>query len=191
MPNPVSSRDGLFNNVLREDAEGSSPSTVSDEPSLACQAHPEALLVCADPAELEQAAAMPPTPAGQSPKEGSSGRRTGADYMTFTVGIGAVISGSIFATVDRHGHVYVGVGGGVGLSATLGTVSITSGQLIDQPHVPDEATLGQFLEGDAINGTVGDLGCLGATNSAGGTGVEIGLASPQIGAQFEHAWRVR
>jgi len=120
------------------------------------------------------------TAAGHEPRD--------SDYVTVTVGVGAVIGVSVSGSVDRYGNFYVGLGGGVGLSPWLVSGSIVSGRLIgDKPSASD---IEGFLTGDAVSAGGGAGPSAGVVNSAGGTAIEQGLATPQVGAQFEHTWRL-
>jgi len=110
------------------------------------------------------------------------------DYVTLTVGIGAVFGGSLSATVDREGHVYLAAAIGAGLGPTIGTVSLTAGHIVDDPHAASGAP--SIIEGDSVNGTVAYGLSLGATSYPGGTALEIGIGTPQIGVSFEHAWEI-
>jgi len=110
------------------------------------------------------------------------------DYVTLTVGVGAIIGASVSASVDRYGNIYVGLGAGVGLSPWLVSGSIVSGRLVgDKPSASD---VEGFLTGDAVGVGGGAGPSAGVVNSAGGTAIEQGITTPQVGAQFEHTWRL-
>jgi hypothetical protein len=99
-----------------------------------------------------------------------------------------VIGASATATLDRHGHVYLGIGGGVSLSPLV-TASLVAGKMLDPPS-PKEADIRRFLEGDAVSAGMGAIQGAGITNSAGGTAAEHGTYVPQAGIAFEHNWAV-
>ncbi|HEY3595621.1 MAG TPA: hypothetical protein VGL13_17160, partial [Polyangiaceae bacterium] len=188
MPNPVSARDDRSVDAAYDADPADDAGTGAA--ILVCGA-PEEPLLCTLPIAIDTSEGAGDRPADDAPiEEAHATPRSGADYMTLRIGLGAFVSGSIYATVDRHGHVYVGAGAGVGLSPALATASLTSGQLLGEKGIPDEATLERFARGDALNATAGAWGGVAVTNSAGGTAFEVGLASPQISAQFEHGWRI-
>jgi hypothetical protein len=140
-------------------------------------------LVCKpeSPDEAITTDAAPPSPA----------RPPGPDYVTVSVGAGAIIGADVAVTLDRFGHLYLGAGAGVGLSATVASVSVHGGHVLDlTTGASAEKKLGEFLEGDAVEVT-GSLGAeVGIASSPGGTATESGVGLAQISAQFQHNWRV-
>lgn len=110
------------------------------------------------------------------------------DYWTLSVGIGAVVGASVSATLDRHGHIYLGVGGGLSASPAV-TASLTKGQMVGTAE-PKERELRNLLEGDAISASAGAIHGAGIMNSPGGTAIERGIYVPQAGVSFEHSWEV-
>jgi hypothetical protein len=159
-----------------------------------------ASLACGDSSSLVPVAAT--TSSGPDgpfhSKERDEGRTGGsskplhrtADYVTVTGGIGVIVGASASVTFDRHGHVYFALGAGVSLSPFLGSGAVSAGQMADGIEEPDDGHLKRLLEGDALNATGGVGGCVGVTNSPGGTGVEIGVCTPQIGGEFQHSWDI-
>jgi hypothetical protein len=92
-------------------------------------------------------------------------------------------------TLDRDGHLYFGVAGGVGLSATVVSASAVAGQ-ITTSGAPKPDELDKFLDGDSVSVSASVVGEVGAANSAGGTAVQMGVGVVQVSGQFQHNWHV-
>jgi hypothetical protein len=115
----------------------------------------------------------------------------GVDFLTLSVGAGAIIGGDVSVTLDRFGHLYVGAGAGVGVSATIASASAHAGQMTEPTaDAPDEKKVRGFLEGDAVELTAAIGAEVGVTSSPGGTAAEIGVGLVQASAQFQHNWHV-
>jgi hypothetical protein len=113
------------------------------------------------------------------------------DYVTLSGGASAIIGGDLSLTLDRNGHLYFGVGAGVGLSATVGSASVHAGQLTEPAHEESRPEqLKNFLQGDCIQVGAGIGADVGITNGPTGTAAEFGVGLPQVGAQFQHNWYV-
>jgi hypothetical protein len=110
------------------------------------------------------------------------------DYWTLSVGVGTVVGASAAATLDRHGHIYLGLSAGISLSPLV-TASLVAGNMVDPPS-PKEGDVRRFLEGDAVSASVGAIQGAGITNSAGGTAAEHGTYVPQATIAFEHNWEI-
>ncbi len=158
----------------------------SDETARVCTDSPkERDLVCDG---TERPTLEAEIPRGEAAAAGPAAPGREADYWTLSVGIGAVVGAGVSATFDRHGHVYLGVSGGVSLSPTV-TASLVSGHMVDNPS-PSDSDLRQLLEGDALSASAGAVRGVGIMNSPGGTAIETGVYIPQAGAAFEHTWEV-
>src|SRR5205085_5711411 len=106
--------------------------TPSEPEALLCgpPPNPDAETVtCADGTSSEDEllcrAEVPST--GSAPRP-AAGRRD-IDYVTLSGGAGAIVGGNLSLTLDRDGHLYFGVAGGVGLSATVVSASAVAGQM--------------------------------------------------------------
>ncbi len=174
MPNPVTSRDPLY-----------TPSAPEND---VCTT--EGALVCS----TENAAhEPPPEPRATSPSSNPASHHDekGFDYFTVSGGASAIIGGDVSLTLDRYGHLYVGVGGGVGVSATVASASIHGGQLTDSTRgAPSAEQLKGFLAGDSVQVSGGFGPEIGVTSAPSGAAVETGVGVPQAGAQFQHSWYV-
>lgn len=101
------------------------------------------------------------------------------------------MGGGVCLTLDRNGHAYVGLDGGVGLSATVGSGSIVGGKVVDgSDGRPSEERLRSFLTGDSLGGSVAFGVAAGLTNAATGTAVETGLGMVQAEVHFQHSWHL-
>jgi len=131
--------------------------------------------------------------AGRAPsvptREPFSADHASFDYVTITVGIGALFGASLSATVDRDGHVYLATAIGAGFGPTIATVSLVAGIIVDESR--GAAGAPPIIEGDSVNGSVAYGPSVGVTSYPGGTAIEIGIGMPQIGVSFEHAWEIR
>ena len=176
MPSPISSRTNSEpitpydpeGDVCREPQESADPSTLSDgapDSSSSLPAH---------------------QPAGDA-----SAAAHDVDYYTVCVGAGAIIGGGVCLTLDRNGHTYLGLDGGVGLSATVGSGSIVGGKLVDgSDGRPSEEHLRSLLTGDSIGGSAAFGYAAGVTNAAAGTAVEAGVGLVQAEVHFQHSWHL-
>ena len=170
------------------------------EPDLVCcepeEAPASVALVCSAPT-LDVAAPAETPHAGGNESGGTAAQPSSAattsgaretDYFTLSVGAGAVVGLSASVTLDRHGHIYLGLAGGVSLSPAV-TASLVAGHMVDKPF-PTEKDLENLLAGDAISASAGAIKGTGITNSRGGTAIEEGIYVPQAGFAFEHNWEV-
>jgi hypothetical protein len=115
----------------------------------------------------------------------------GVDFLTLSVGAGAIIGGDVSVTLDRFGHLYVGAGAGVGVSATIASASAHAGQMTEPiADAPNEKKVRGFLEGDAVEVNAAIGAEVGVTSSPGGTAAELGVGLVQASAQFQHNWHV-
>ena len=117
--------------------------------------------------------------------------RRDADYFTVSAGAGAIIGADVSLTLDRHGHLYFGLGAGVGVSATVGSVASQAGQLQGSSTTPPTAEkLDRFLRGDSVQLSAAVVAQAGVANSPGGTAVEMGIGLVQASGEFQHNWYV-
>jgi hypothetical protein len=163
------------------------------EPEPVCRAPQETpasdALVCSlTTADVATPTEAPSGAGNEARRAQATGGAREADYFTLSVGIGAVIGLSASATFDRHGHVYLGLAGGVGLRPAI-TASLVAGHMVDPPS-PTEKDLRGLLAGDAVNLSAGAIRGTGITNSPGGTAIEEGIYVPQAVFAFEHNWDV-
>ena len=174
MPTPVTSREPVY--------------TPYEPEKDACPT--EGPLVCSGESAARE---PPPEPrASATLSEPSSNRdKSGIDYFTVSGGASAIIGGDVSLTLDRYGHLYVGVGAGVGVSGAVASASIHGGQLTESTNgAPSSEQLKGFLDGDCVQVSGGIGPEVGVTNAPSGTGVEAGIGIPQAGAQFQHSWYV-
>src|SRR3954469_11586643 len=131
MPSPVSSRESQsYTPVFPEEDS----LCKAEPPSVPSQAADAAALCTADPVSHQSK----PLCADDGTKKAPEPRRE-ADYFTVSVGAGAIVGADVSLTLDRHGHLYFGLGAGVGLSATIGSVAAQAGQLQGSSTSPPTA----------------------------------------------------
>jgi hypothetical protein len=181
MPSPVGSREPQSYSPIESDED---LVCKGEPPPLPKPAEGDAAAICtADPASREPSALC----VGGTPK--SVPARREPDYFTLSIGAGAIIGADGSATVDRYGHLYLGIGAGVAVSPTVLSATLQGGQLqghFAEPPTPDQ--LMKFLKGDSVQLSVSMGTQAGVANSVGGTAVEQGIGLPQAGAEFQHSW---
>jgi len=173
MPSPVSSRE-------------TQPYTPADpEEDLSCKGDPPRLASLPADAAADLCAAEP------VPREPTPPPRRDVDYLTVSVGAGAIIGADVSMTLDRHGHLYFGLGAGVGLSATVVSATVQGGQLQGpSTNPPGPEALDRFLKGDSVQLSAALVSQAGVANSPGGTAVEVGVGLAQVSGEFQHNWYV-
>jgi hypothetical protein len=184
MTSPIRSREEpLYTPTEPEDL------VCKDESAARSAAQSISAMSAAASAGEARASAGPDTPSSRASR---SDLARDTDYLSLSIGVGEIIGGGIAITLDRYGHLYAGVGSGVSVSPTVGTASFHRGKLVEStaPEKSEEERLTKFLEGDAVEVTASLGSELSAVNSSGGTGIEIGVGLPQIGAQFQHNWHI-
>jgi hypothetical protein len=126
-----------------------------------------------DPATATGGASRPPNGCTLTP-----------DYYTVSGTAGFVAVAAVSVSVDRYGHVYTAGGGGAG-AGVGGSAHVGYLRNPDHPCDPaDEATLRMFLSGPAQSAGGGAGLSVGVVHSAGMTGREVGISTPQLGATY-------
>jgi len=183
MPSPVSSKESQSYTPAFPEEDSLCK---AEPPSVPSQAADAAALCTADPVSRQ----ANPVCVDDGTKKAPEPRRE-ADYFTVSAGAGAIIGADVSLTLDRNGHLYFGLGAGVGLSATIGSVAAQAGQLQGSSTTPPaEEKLDRFLKGDSIQLSASVLAQAGVANSPGGTAVEMGVGLVQASGEFQHNWYV-
>jgi hypothetical protein len=182
MPSPVGSKepqsytpiDSGEDLVCKGDPPPLPPSTQGDAAAI-CTADP----VSREPGTLCVDSGTKPAPV-----------RRDVDYYTLSLGAGAIIGADASVTLDRHGHIYFGIGAGVSVSPTIASATLQAGQLQGpSTEPPSSDQMMKFLDGNSVQLSVSAGGAqTGVASSPGGTALEAGVGLPQVSGEFQHNW---
>jgi hypothetical protein len=106
--------------------------------------------------------------------------------MSFQISGGALIGLTLHLSLDRYANAYFGLGPSVGKADPI-SAGVTGGYLVGartQAHTVDVMT----AHGINVGGGFGIGG--GTSFNSSGTGLEVGLFTPQVGIGYSYSWKI-